>query len=116
MNTQNIIKANIILAVGRPAPDSLPLDARAAAYVDQETGSTLSESIAAATLSSNIVYRVATPENVPAGEPYNVVVQIVAPSSIGWAGLAWCGSMIRNPLTVSYANGQKTTFSSRWAT
>jgi hypothetical protein len=105
-------------AHGRPAPEPLPLEPRAPAlaYVDQETGFTFSESKAAATLSSNIVYRIATPVNVPAGQPYDVVLQIVAPNSIGWAGLAWGGSMIRNPLTVSYANGQKTTVSSRWAT
>lgn len=90
--------------------------ALALAYVDQETGFTFSESKAAATLSSNIIYRIATPANVPSGQPYDVVLQIVAPNSIGWAGLAWGGTMVRNPLTVSYPNGQKTTASSRWAT
>jgi hypothetical protein len=94
----------------------LPLKARAVEYVDQETGFTFSESKAAATLSANIVYRVATPANVPAGQPYDIVLQIVAPNSLGWVGLAWGGSMVRNPLTVTYPNGQKTTVSSRWAT
>jgi hypothetical protein len=105
-----------ILAVGRPAPESSPLRARAVTVVDQETGFTFSETKAAATLSANIIYRIATPANVPAGQPYDVVLQIVAPNSVGWAGLAWGGSMVRNPLTVSYANGQKTTVSGRWAT
>jgi hypothetical protein len=104
------------IAFGRPSPESLPLEARAAAYVDQETGFTFSESKAAATLSANIVYRVATPGNVPAGQPYDIVLQVVAPNSLGWVGLAWGGSMVRNPLTVTYPNGQKTTVSSRWAT
>ena len=45
-----------------------------------------------------------------------VVLQVVAPNALGWVGLAWGGSMIRNPLTVSYPNGQKPTVSSRWAT
>jgi hypothetical protein len=103
-------------AVGRPSPEPLSLQARAVTYVDQETGFTFSESKAPATLSANIVYRIATPANVPSGQPYDVVLQVVAPNTVGWAGLAWGGSMIRNPLTVSYANGQKTTVSSRWAT
>ncbi|KAH4352460.1 hypothetical protein HBH98_021320 [Parastagonospora nodorum] len=106
------------LVSSRPAPEStlIKSQALALAYVDQETGFTFSESKAAATLSSNIIYRIATPANVPSGQPYDVVLQIVAPNSIGWAGLAWGGSMVRNPLTVSYPNGQKTTASSRWAT
>jgi hypothetical protein len=94
----------------------LPLEARAVAIVDQETGFTFSETTAAATLSSNIVYRIATPANVPAGQPYDVVLQVIAPNALGWVGLAWGGSMIRNPLTVAYPNGQKPTVSSRWAT
>jgi hypothetical protein len=85
-------------------------------YVDSETGFTFSETKAAATLSSNIIYRIAQPANVPAGQPYDVVLQVVAPNSLGWVGLAWGGSMIRNPLTVAYPNGQKSTVSSRWAT
>ncbi|KAH7405991.1 hypothetical protein DE146DRAFT_430515 [Phaeosphaeria sp. MPI-PUGE-AT-0046c] len=104
------------LATGRPAPEPSHLQARAVTYVDQETGFTFSETKAAATLSANIVYRIATPANVPAGQAYDVVIQVVAPNTVGWAGLAWGGSMVRNPLTVSYANGQKTTVSSRWAT
>ncbi|KAF1913688.1 hypothetical protein BDU57DRAFT_480139 [Ampelomyces quisqualis] len=104
------------LAVGRPAPEPLLLEARAVTVVDQETGFTFSETKAAATLSANIVFRIATPANVPAGQPYDIVLQVVAPNSVGWAGLAWGGSMVRNPLTVSYANGQRTTVSARWAT
>ena len=107
---------NVRSATGRPAPEPSHLEARAVTYVDQETGFTFSETKAAATLSANIVYRIATPANVPAGQAYDVVIQVVAPNSVGWAGLAWGGSMIRNPLTVSYANGQKPTVSSRWAT
>ncbi|KAH7073390.1 hypothetical protein FB567DRAFT_553985 [Paraphoma chrysanthemicola] len=103
-------------AAGIPAPERLALEARAVAIVDQETGFTFSETKAAATLTSNIVYRIATPANVPAGQPYDIVLQVIAPTSLGWVGLAWGGSMIRNPLTVAYPNGQKPTVSSRWAT
>jgi len=105
-----------IAAASRPAPEPLPLEARAVSVVDQETGFTFSETKAASTLSSNIVYRIATPANVPAGQPYDVVLQVIAPNSLGWVGLAWGGSMVRNPLTVAYPNGQKPTVSSRWAT
>ncbi|KAH8726946.1 hypothetical protein GQ44DRAFT_612935 [Phaeosphaeriaceae sp. PMI808] len=101
---------------GRPSPEPSHLEARAVTFVDQETGFTFSESKAAATLSSNIIYRIATPANVPSGQSYDIVLQVVAPNSLGWVGLAWGGSMIRNPLTVSYPNNQKPTVSSRWAT
>ncbi|CAO2657573.1 Nn.00g036990.m01.CDS01 [Neocucurbitaria sp. VM-36] len=104
------------VTLGRPSPEPRSLAPRAVAYVDQETGFTFSESKAAATLNSNIVYRIATPANVPANQPYDVVIQVVAPNALGWVGLAWGGSMIRNPLTVAYPNGQKPTVSSRWAT
>jgi hypothetical protein len=53
---------------------------------------------------------------VPVGQPYDIVLQAVVPNSLGWIGLAWGGSMVRNPLTVAYPNGQKPTVSSRWAT
>lgn len=103
-------------AFGRPSPEPRSLAPRAVAYVDSETGFTFSETKAAATLSNNIVYRIAVPANVPANSNYDVVIQVVAPNSLGWVGLAWGGSMIKNPLTVAYPNGQKPTVSSRWAT
>jgi hypothetical protein len=103
-------------ASARPSPEVLPLEARAVGIVDSETGFTFSEAKAAATLTTSIIYRIATPANVPANQPYDVVLQVIAPNSFGWIGLAWGGSMVRNPLTVGYPNGQKPTFSSRWAT
>ena len=99
-----------------PTSNEPSLAPRALSYLDPETGFTFSETRAAATLTSNIIYRIAQPANIPAGEPYDVVLQVIAPKSLGWVGLAWGGSMIRNPLTVSYPNGQKPTVSSRWAT
>lgn len=110
------LAALIGLALGRPSAEPLVKNEAAAAYYDQETGFTFSESRAAASLSSSITYRIAVPSNVSPGQPYDVVVQVVAPSSLGWVGLAWGGSMIRNPLTVGYPNGQSATVSSRWAT
>ncbi|KAH9863446.1 hypothetical protein IAQ61_009724 [Plenodomus lingam] len=104
------------LAIARPSTDAHSLAARAVTVVDAETGFTFSESKAAASLSSNIVYRIAQPANVPAGQPYDIVLQVIAPNSLGWVGLAWGGGMVKNPLTVAYPNGQKPTVSSRWAT
>ena len=64
---------------------------------------------------SNATYRVAIP-NVGAA-PFDILLQIVAPKSVGWAGIAWGGHMAQNPLTLGWANGNATTVvSSRWAT
>ena len=100
----------------RPSPEPHRLAPRSVAYVDPDTGFTFSETKAASTLTANIVYHIASPANVPASQPYDVVLQVVAPISLGWVGLAWGGSMISNPLTVTYPNGQNATVSSRWAT
>ena len=64
---------------------------------------------------SGIRYRVGLP-NVDAA-PFDVLLQVVAPRSVGWAGLAWGGQMTYNPLTVGWANGDKgVVVSSRRAT
>lgn len=64
---------------------------------------------------SGILYRVGLP-NVDAA-PFDVLLQVVAPRSVGWAGIAWGGQMTYNPLTVSWANGESdVVVSSRWAT
>lgn len=63
--------------------------------------------------SNGIVYRVAIPDVTAA--PFDVALQIVAPKAVGWAGLAWGGSMLNNPLTVAYPNGDTVTVSSRVA-
>ncbi|PVI02304.1 iron reductase domain protein [Periconia macrospinosa] len=84
-------------------------------YTDPETGFSFSEFKAAYTLTSNIVYRFALPSNPPSGA-YDAVIQVVAPVQVGWTGLAWGGTMLKNPLTVGYPNGNsKPTVSSRWA-
>ncbi|CAI6335988.1 unnamed protein product [Periconia digitata] len=85
-------------------------------YTDPETGFAFSEFKAAYTLTSNIVYRFALPSDPPSG-PYDAVIQVVAPVQVGWTGLAWGGTMLKNPLTVAYPNGNSgPTVSSRWAT
>ena len=98
------------------APNPHTLSSRSTSYYDSETGFTFSETRAAATLTSNIIYRVAQPANVAPNTPYDIILQVIVPSTLGWVGLAWGGGMVRNPLTVGYPNGAKTpTVSSRWA-
>ncbi|KAK0717278.1 hypothetical protein B0T26DRAFT_625869, partial [Lasiosphaeria miniovina] len=60
----------------------------------------------------NITYRIAIPEVTAA--PFDILLQIQAPASVGWAGLAWGGKMSSNPLTLGWANGKTAVVSSRW--
>lgn len=67
------------------------------------------------TPTSNIVYRIAIPD--VSSAPFDMLIQIVAPiSTTAWAGLAWGGSMTKNPLTIGWASGSSAVVSSRWAT
>ena len=63
---------------------------------------------------NNVVYRVALPDT--ASAPFDTLVQITAPVKLGWAAIAWGGSMANNPLTVVWPNGDGAVISSRWAT
>ncbi|KAK8095089.1 hypothetical protein PG997_001774 [Apiospora hydei] len=63
--------------------------------------------------SYDVAYRVAVPDVATA--PFDILLQIAAPKSVGWAGVAWGGQMTLNPLTVGWANNDKTVVSSRWA-
>ncbi|KAL1837872.1 hypothetical protein VTJ49DRAFT_3298 [Mycothermus thermophilus] len=49
-----------------------------------------------------ITFRVAIPENAESYTSFDVVVQAIIPNDVGWAGLAWGGSMPRNPLLVAW--------------
>ncbi|KAK3337567.1 hypothetical protein B0T19DRAFT_397174 [Cercophora scortea] len=62
----------------------------------------------------NIVYRIAIPEVTAA--PFDILLQIVAPKAVGWAGLAWGGKMSNNPLTIAWPNGNSALVSSRFTT
>ncbi|KAI9170920.1 Cellobiose dehydrogenase [Paramyrothecium foliicola] len=61
--------------------------------------------------SMGIRYRVAVPANAVA--PFDVALQIVAPTDIGWAGFAWGGEMVNNPLTVAWPNSDSVIVTSR---
>ncbi|KAI1645206.1 putative iron reductase domain protein [Daldinia loculata] len=82
-----------------------------AKYCDESTGVCYSEiSIGVAP----IVWRIAIPE-VTEG-PFDILLQIVAPKSVGWAGIAWGGGMLYNPISLGWANGNSTVPAARFAT
>lgn len=117
LTSQQFSQASLIeqIALAHPSPAVQPRAEGTITYVDKETGFTFSEFKAAYSLSANIVFRFALPRDAADGA-YPAVIQAVVPNQLGWVGLAWGGNMVKNPLTVSYPNGQKPTVSSRWAT
>ncbi|KAI8634475.1 iron reductase domain protein [Xylariaceae sp. FL1651] len=80
----------------------------AAQYCDTATGVCYSEAKA-----GDLYFRVALPA--VEQDPFDILLQIVAPKSAGWAAVAWGGKMTMNPITVGWANGNSTIVSSRWA-
>jgi hypothetical protein len=62
---------------------------------------------------SGMTFGVALPKNV--SDPYDVILKITAPIANKWAGFAWGGTMVWNPLSVAWANGQSGTISARFA-
>ncbi|KAH7412545.1 hypothetical protein BKA64DRAFT_331027 [Cadophora sp. MPI-SDFR-AT-0126] len=93
------------LVAGVQAADSF-------SFRDSDTGFLFQQYNAAYKIGTTIAYRVALPSQINA--TYPVVVQIAAPVEVGWAGLAWGGSMINNPLMACWANGASSTISSRY--
>ncbi|ORY10677.1 hypothetical protein BCR34DRAFT_485303, partial [Clohesyomyces aquaticus] len=87
----------------------------AVAIYDSETGFTFSQFSAAYSLSASITYRIAVPSSATSNSPFDIVLQVIAPKAVGWVGLAWGGNMVKNPLTVTWANGNTPVISSRWA-
>jgi hypothetical protein len=82
-------------------------------YYDPVTGFNFTQY----TTAQNVNYRIAIPSNATNNEPYQIVLQVVAPlTNTGWAGLAWGGQMTYNPLTLVWANAQQAAVSSRRAT
>ena len=86
-------------------------DAVSARYCDPDQKSVCYAQFTAAT--SGTTYRVAIPEVAKA--PFDTLVQVVAPNAVGWAALAWGGSMSSNPLTVVWMANNQGVVSSRWA-
>lgn len=75
-------------------------------FKDPDTGFSFSQqNVQITTGSSYITMRIAIPSGSAAGQPYDAVLQIVAPVAAGWVGLAWGGSMTNNPLLIGWLNG-----------
>ncbi|KAI0836452.1 putative iron reductase domain protein [Hypoxylon sp. FL0890] len=81
-------------------------------FVDADTGITFQSY----TNTDGVTYRLALPAEASGDAGYDVIIQIVAPVTLGWAGWAWGGVMTYNPLTVVWKNGNSAQFSSRQAT
>ncbi len=96
------------VASGNPVPQTAA--APAAKYCDASTTICYSEYLSP----EKIAFRIAIPDTATAGN-FDVLLQIAAPKAIGWAGIAWGGAMVNNPLTVAWANGDKAVVSSRSA-
>ncbi|KAJ2974503.1 hypothetical protein NUW58_g8639 [Xylaria curta] len=78
-------------------------------YCDSGTSVCYSE-----TKAGDLFVRVALPA--VEQNPFDILMQVVAPkAAAGWAAIAWGGKMTKNPITVAWANGNKTVVSSRWA-
>ncbi|KAK1775480.1 hypothetical protein QBC45DRAFT_335185 [Copromyces sp. CBS 386.78] len=103
--------AATLLAVGNAA-FAKPVQSRdaAAKYCDASTSICYSEYINP----EKIAYRFAIPENATSGN-FDVLLQIVAPKTVGWAGLAWGGVMVNNPLLVAWPYQTNVIASSRKA-
>ncbi|KAI0844900.1 CBD9-like protein [Daldinia vernicosa] len=92
-------------------------EASADVFRDPDTGFSFSQKDVAITTNNEfITFRVAIPSPAPAGQPYDAVIQVVAPVAAGWVGVAWGGSMTNNPLLISWANGASGVVSIRRAT
>ncbi len=84
--------------------------AASAKYCDGPTGVCYSEiSVGVAP----ITWRIAIPS--VAEGPFDILLQIVAPKSVGWAGIAWGGGMLYNPISLGWANGNSTVPGARFA-
>ncbi|KAI5859961.1 CBD9-like protein [Durotheca rogersii] len=81
-------------------------EASADVFRDPDTGFTFSQYNAPITTGSvYITFRIAIPSTAIAGQSYDAVLQVVAPNTAGWVGVAWGGSMTNNPLLIGWVNG-----------
>ena len=62
---------------------------------------------------SGMTFGIALPKNVT--DPYDAILKVTAPIANKWAGFSWGGTMVWNPLSVSWANGKSGTISARFA-
>ncbi|KAK8112397.1 hypothetical protein PG984_012923 [Apiospora sp. TS-2023a] len=71
------------------------------AYTDAETGITFQQYPS----TDGVTFRVALPDLMSPGQPYDILLQVEAPKSMGWVGWSWAGQMTYSPLTILWANG-----------
>ncbi|RXG43115.1 hypothetical protein VDGE_09058 [Verticillium dahliae] len=64
---------------------------------------------------AGVRYGIAIPTSAAPGQSFDAILQITAPISIGWAGLAWGGGMTYNPLSIVWPNGNDVMISARMA-
>lgn len=62
---------------------------------------------------SGLTFGVALPKTVT--DPYDAIIRITAPINHTWAGFAWAGQMVWNPLTIAWPNGNSGVASARFA-
>ncbi|KAF2196480.1 cellulose binding iron reductase-like protein [Delitschia confertaspora ATCC 74209] len=62
---------------------------------------------------TGITVGIALPQTVT--PPYDAIISITSPKSNTWVGFAWGGTMVWNPLTVAWPNGNSAVVSSRFA-
>lgn len=80
-------------------------------YTDAETGIVFQQYPS----TDGIQFRVALPALMTPGQPYDILLQVEAPKSLGWVGWSWAGQMTYSPLTILWANGDQVVHSSRMA-
>ncbi|RYP65054.1 hypothetical protein DL771_008475 [Monosporascus sp. 5C6A] len=62
-----------------------------------------------------VSYGIALPANASAAGGYDIILQVTAPIGVGWAGIAWGGGMVYNPLSIVWRNGESVVASPRMA-
>ncbi len=101
--------ATVVVAVLAGGVAAAPVSATAQ-YCDGATGICFSEVTVGV---APITWRIAIPA-VEEG-PFDVLLQVIAPKSVAWAGLAWGGGMLYNPISLGWPNGNSTVATARFA-
>ena len=79
-------------------------------YCDNELNLCFAEARAA----NDAYFRMAIPQNAIA--PFDVVLQMLVPKSVGWLGFAWGGEMLTSPITLAWPSGKSVGVTSQYAT
>lgn len=110
MGLRTVFATALLSGAALAAPAQLEERAASAKYCDAASTLCFSEWVSP----EKIAYRVAIPDTATTGN-FDVILQIEAPKTVGWAGIAWGGVMTNNPLTVAWASGQSAIATTRKA-